>query len=42
MKDKLKFELRQHNWKFKDLIKLGSSFINHIKSLIEELISLGT
>jgi hypothetical protein len=30
------------NWKFGDLIKLWSSLINQIKSLIEELISLGT
>ena len=42
MKNKLKFGLRQHNWKFGDLIKLLNSLIYQIKGLIEELMSFGT
>jgi hypothetical protein len=42
MKNKLKFRLRQHNWKFGDLIKFWISLINQIKRLIEELISFET
>jgi hypothetical protein len=30
------------NWKFEDLLKLWISLINQIKSLIEEMINLGT
>jgi hypothetical protein len=33
---------RQHNWKFRDLIKLSTSLINQIKGLIGELISFET
>jgi len=41
-KNKLKFGSRQHKLKVGDLIKLWISLINQIKSLTEELISLGT
>jgi hypothetical protein len=41
---KINWNLGQNNitWKFEDLIKLWIILINQIKSLIEELISLGT
>jgi hypothetical protein len=32
----------QHDWKFRDLIKLLTSLINQIKGLIAELISRET
>jgi hypothetical protein len=42
MRNKLKFGLKQYDWKFRDLIKLLTSLINQIKSLIGELLSFET
>jgi Ni,Fe-hydrogenase maturation factor len=39
MRNKLRFGLKQHDWKFRDLIKLLTNLINQIKSLIGGLIS---
>ena len=42
MRNKLRFGLKQHDWKFRDLIKLLTSLINQIKGLTGELIRFET
>jgi len=42
MKNELKFGLRQHDWKLKDLIKFLTCLINQIEGLIGEFISFET
>jgi hypothetical protein len=41
MRNKVRFGLKQHDWKFRDLIKFLTNLINQIKGLIEKISKIG-